>query len=318
MEKLVSIITPTYNHERYIARCIDSALSQIYQSWEQIIVDDCSTDRTQKIIQSYNDPRIRYVRQDHKGIYKLAETYNLALNESKGELIAILEGDDYYPSRKLMVQTKYFDAENIILTWGKCIRMDDQGNFLGITPEDYDWFQKKRTRGEFVRKLLQGCCIPAVTVMVRKDALKKIGGFSQPAHAYYVDYPTWLELSMIGDFRYIDEALGYWGIHDDSASFQLAEKSEWYECSLHAFSEMPKTLVEETGLTLDALRGLLERQRGLDFLHWGRSALEHKQWERAKNDFREALKHGTIKTKFKALIGLTLEELRCSRTRLFQ
>ncbi|MDM7940633.1 MAG: glycosyltransferase, partial [Methanothrix sp.] len=75
----VSIITPTYNHERYIAECIDSVLAQSYPYWEQIIIDDGSSDGTQDVISLYKDKRIKYIRQENKGIWRLGETYNKAL-----------------------------------------------------------------------------------------------------------------------------------------------------------------------------------------------------------------------------------------------
>lgn len=75
MEQLVSIITPTYNHERFIDCCIESVLAQTYPYWEQIIIDDGSIDKTGEIISKYKDERIRYIRQDNVGIWKLAKTW---------------------------------------------------------------------------------------------------------------------------------------------------------------------------------------------------------------------------------------------------
>jgi len=105
---LVSIITPTYNHQKYIGDCIRSALAQTYQNWEMIIVDDGSTDNTPGIIRSFTDSRIRYIPQAHQGGYKLASIYNTALREAQGDLVAILEGDDFWPPDKLSVQAPYF------------------------------------------------------------------------------------------------------------------------------------------------------------------------------------------------------------------
>ena len=62
---LVSIITPTYNHEEYIGTCIDSVLNQTYQNWEMIIIDDGSTDKTGYEVTKYNDDRIKYVKQEN-------------------------------------------------------------------------------------------------------------------------------------------------------------------------------------------------------------------------------------------------------------
>src|SRR5688500_648199 len=89
----VSIISPVYNADRYIGACIDSVLAQTFTDWEQIIVDDGSTDQTEAVVRKYNDPRIRYVRLPHRGLPALAESYNVALRDARGALIAVLEGD---------------------------------------------------------------------------------------------------------------------------------------------------------------------------------------------------------------------------------
>ena len=76
---LVSIITPTFNHERFIGTCIENVLKQTFQNWEMIIIDDGSTDKTEYEVTKYTDDRIRYVKQENVGIWKLSETYNKAL-----------------------------------------------------------------------------------------------------------------------------------------------------------------------------------------------------------------------------------------------
>ena len=117
MHPLVSIITPTYNHEKYIAECIISVQNQIYSNWEMIIVDDGSTDRTYEIAKELasNDSRIKVFTQENKGIFKLAETYNLALQKSVGSLIAVLEGDDVWLPKKLVLQVQEFEKNKEII-----------------------------------------------------------------------------------------------------------------------------------------------------------------------------------------------------------
>ncbi|MGB7844942.1 MAG: glycosyltransferase family A protein, partial [Candidatus Acidiferrum sp.] len=115
---LVSIITPTYNHEKFIGPCIESVLNQTYPNWEQLIIDDGSTDRTAQVIGGYADPRIRYFAQNNQGIDALAHTYNRALNEARGELIGILEGDDLWPADKLSTMVPAFLDKDTILAYG--------------------------------------------------------------------------------------------------------------------------------------------------------------------------------------------------------
>jgi glycosyltransferase involved in cell wall biosynthesis len=230
-QPLVSIITPTYNHEKYIAECINSAISQTYQNWEMLIIDDGSTDKTQDIIKSFSDTwrysigntgtplwsperdnRIKYIYQEHLGAYKLGLTYNKALNQTKGEFIAILEGDDFWPANKLEIQMPYFQIPNIILTYGDCFITNEYGKKLfyrniinnkNIANNDPIGLALK----EFINARN---FIYAQTVMVRKDALMKIGGFIQPDYLHLVDYPTWCCLALEGKFKAIPKRLGYW------------------------------------------------------------------------------------------------------------
>src|SRR3982750_2697049 len=88
---LVSIISPVYNQERYVAQCIESALGQTYPLWEQVFVDDGSTDGTREVITGYRDPRIRLIALPHRGLASLAESYNAALAVAKGSLVGILD-----------------------------------------------------------------------------------------------------------------------------------------------------------------------------------------------------------------------------------
>ena len=75
------------------------------------MIDDGSTDNTEYEVAKYHDDKIKYLKQENVGIWRLSETYNKALDMSKGDLIAILEGDDYWPSFKLEEQVKIFEEK---------------------------------------------------------------------------------------------------------------------------------------------------------------------------------------------------------------
>ena len=83
-DPLVSIITPTYNHENFIAQCLESVLSQSYVAWEQIVVDDGSTDRTREIISQYKDERIKYIHQANKGIHQACRELQYGPSDFQG------------------------------------------------------------------------------------------------------------------------------------------------------------------------------------------------------------------------------------------
>ena len=92
--KLVSVIIPVYNVERYLKKCIDSILNQTYKNLEIILVDDGSTDCSSKICDEYakNDTRILVI---HKANGGQSEARNIGISESKGEYIFFVDSDDY-------------------------------------------------------------------------------------------------------------------------------------------------------------------------------------------------------------------------------
>ena len=131
---LVSILTPTYNHQLYIRQCIESVLAQTDERWEQIVLDDGSTDATGAIVSSFKDERVRYVPQEHTGIEHLADTYNKGLAMARGELIAVLEGDDFWPPDKLERQIPAFADPDVVLSWGQGGQVDATGRVLRVWP----------------------------------------------------------------------------------------------------------------------------------------------------------------------------------------
>lgn len=310
-QPLVSIITPTYNHEQFIGQCIESVLAQTYPHWEQIIIDDGSTDKTREIIAQYKDKRIRYIRQNNVGIWKLNETYNKALRCSQGELIAVLEGDDFWPPNKLEKQVYAFEKQEVVLSWGKAAITNSKGKTVAVSPKSFKWFRNK-SKEEILRKLLFQNFIPACTAICRKDALLSIGGFKQPESVPYVDYPTWLELSLHGNFSQVNGIMGYWRRHEEQISAimrtAMVGASKY---PIDFFKQMPKELRESTGIDVNDLLLNHQYQIASAFFHSGRIALSEGNWEEAKKNFRKAFNKGSFSTKLIALLGLI-----CGRCRV--
>jgi len=311
IQPLVTIITPTYNHEDFIGECIESVLAQTYPHWEQIIIDDGSTDRTAEIVAQYDDERIKYIKQDNVGIWRLSETYNKALEISQGKLIAILEGDDFWPPNKLERQIPAFNRREAVLSWGRCIATNRMGKTLYTCNNNLNWF-KDRTREELIRELLLDNFILACTVMCRKDALLSIGGFQQPPQVPYVDYPTWLQLSLIGELRPVDEVLGFWRRHENQISAtmrsDMAKSGSRY--AIIFFQSLPQPLRDSCGLGMKDLQDRHMHDMAAQHFYAGRMYLSDGRWVEARNDFRQALQGGPIFLKAKAFAGIACSYLR--------
>ena len=106
----VSILMPAYNHEAFIGEAIESVLSQTFEDFEFIIINDGSTDRTDYIIREYSDPRINYYYHKNQG---MANTLNKGLRISKGEYIAIINSDDVYSKERLEILLTITKKDNL-------------------------------------------------------------------------------------------------------------------------------------------------------------------------------------------------------------
>jgi glycosyltransferase involved in cell wall biosynthesis len=275
--ELVSILTPTYNHERFIAQCIDSVLAQTYSNWEQIIIDDGSTDKTGEIISKYKDERIKYIRQDNVGIWRLRETYNKALQLSSGTYIALLDGDDCWPSDKLQKQVSVFDKSGTVLSWGKQATVDAAGKIIEVCPSDFMPFRDK-TQKEILRKLLFENFIGASTVMCLKDALVSIGGFQQSEYAPYVDYATWLRLSQVGKFVAIEDVMGYWRQHEKQVSATMTiAMAQGHQCAIDFLEQMTSEARNSIDIKVSTLKSHKQRRMARLLVGLGvRAFIQHK------------------------------------------
>ncbi len=214
---LVTVVTPTYNAARFVRQCVESVRAQTFTDWEMIVVDDGSTDGTPERVESIGDPRIRCIRLPHRGLRALAETYNTALAASRGELVAVLEGDDFWPVDKLEVQVRGFEDPAAQLSYGAGHDVDLEGRFVKLTRRcALDGSVHRLPNADLFHDLVrEDVLMPSISVMLRRSALERIGGFRQDGAAHFVDLPTWLHVMARnpGVTLYHGHVLGCWRRH---------------------------------------------------------------------------------------------------------
>ncbi|WP_309640596.1 glycosyltransferase family 2 protein [Flavobacterium sp.] len=130
MEALVSIITPTYNSEKFIAETIRSVQNQTYSNWEMIVVDDCSTDNTQKTILDFvaSDDRIKFYKLHKNAGAGVAR--NQAISLANGRFIAFLDSDDLWKPEKLQKQIDFLTTQNLPFSFSFYECIDEAGKPL--------------------------------------------------------------------------------------------------------------------------------------------------------------------------------------------
>ncbi|MEL7633369.1 glycosyltransferase family 2 protein [Sporomusa sphaeroides] len=130
MDKLVSIITPLYNSEKFVSGTIQSVQKQTYDNWEMIVVDDCSTDNGALVVGEYarQDKRIKLIRLSQNSGAAIAR--NTAIREATGSYIAFLDADDQWFENKLMYQLEFMSANGGCFSFTNYEQMTEDGALL--------------------------------------------------------------------------------------------------------------------------------------------------------------------------------------------
>lgn len=138
----VSVIIPAYNHEQYISEAVQSVLTQTFEDFELIIIDDGSTDNTFAELEKITDPRAKVLRHENQGA---ARTINKGISLARGEYTAILNSDDVFLPQRLAVMSSYLDRHPEILLVSSLVQpIDHSGS--GVLPgagHDFwlEWYQ---------------------------------------------------------------------------------------------------------------------------------------------------------------------------------
>lgn len=312
---LVSIITPTYNHEKYIGECIESVKNQTFLNWEMIIISDGSKDKTLEVAKKFaeGDSRIQVIHQENKGIFRLAETYNKALGLSKGEFIAILEGDDYWEPEKLEIQAEVMTRDNqIIMGWGKAAsRVEFQKEIYQVHPVQAESQRKYFTNeppGDIFNSVFDNF-FPPLTFIIRKDALLQIGGFIQVLPFPSVDLSTMLALCKLGKFYFFVQVLGTWRIfpNQTTKTLNLDILEGGNKIVVQYFNSLTVEQKKLLRFGEDFIWDNYKKRKIITFARSGRFKLIRRDFKGARKDYIKGLRIYGFKEpiwKLRALIGL--------------
>jgi glycosyltransferase involved in cell wall biosynthesis len=303
-----TVLTPTYNHAAFIGPCIRSLLAQTLRDWEMVIVDDGSDDGTADIAESFHDSRIVVLRRQHEGVAGLGRAYALAMAKATSPFVAILEGDDTWPPTKLEDQLPLFEDPAVVLAYGPAGLMDEKGCiYARFWHAPRGAVARNDPVGTILPSLVRVNFIVAVTVIVRRQALERVGGFLQPKGIPYVDHPTWLRLGTVGTFARSQHVVGHWRRYAGQVT-----TSTWFNTTPDRTSYMQTVATEAMSVLgperMAALAASIRRdpsrQREEAAIAHGRFALVEGRWGQAARIFTQLLRTGELRTRGVALLGL--------------
>ena len=209
---LVSIVIPVYNGANYVSEAIESALKQTYKNIEVIVVNDGSTDNTEKIVKKYGD-KIRYFYKENDGV---ASALNLGIKNMKGEYFSWLSHDDVYYSNKIerqIEELKNIDKDNILYSGFEFV--NDKSEFL------YAWEiasknEYRKLNNSFYALLFSG--LDGCSLLIPKKAFYEVDFFNEDLKCTQ-DYDLWFKIFKNGyKIKYIPEVLLQYRIHESQDS----------------------------------------------------------------------------------------------------
>lgn len=203
-KSLVSIIMPAYNAEKYISNSINSIIQQTYKNWELIIVDDCSTDKTAKVILNYKDERIHLLKNTKNS--GAAISRNRALREAKGKWIAFLDSDDIWHHEKLERQLDFMIKNRYAFTFTD-YRIQLNGQWVPYINTGPDVVDR--------RKMYNYCYFSTITVMYDREV---VGLIQIEDLKKNNDYAMWLQAIEKTKCYRLPQCLSYYIKHENSIS----------------------------------------------------------------------------------------------------
>ena len=194
----ITVLMPAYNAEKYISAAIQSVLDQSYTDFELIIVNDGSTDDTEKLIRSFNDHRIILINQENGGV---SHALNTGLQKARGKYIARFDSDDICYTDRLAVQVAFMENNpGYILAGSDVDYITEEGEFI------YHHHCFAYTNEEVNDKFYFYCPFIHSSVIYKRKEVLDAGGYNTMAHTFE-DYFLWVHLLAKGKMANLPRSL---------------------------------------------------------------------------------------------------------------
>jgi len=213
---LVSIVTPSYNHARYIEATMQSVLTQDYPRIEYIVVDGGSNDGTVEVVKKYEDKLAWWVSEKDNG---QTDAINKGFARATGSILAWLNSDDTYEPGAVSAAVKYLQEHpKVGMVYGDCNFINENGKVIGR-------FNSAQTD---YRLLRQGYVhIPQQTMFFRSDLWKQVGPLD-PSFYFAMDYDLWTRIAARSAIRYVPQTWANFRLHTSGKTI-LSDDRCWPE-----------------------------------------------------------------------------------------
>lgn len=245
---MISVIMSTFRRPELLKRAIRSVLNQTYTDFELIVVDDHSKDGTKRAVESFNDPRIRYIERE-KNFGCDTQPKNDGIKASKGEYVCFLDDDNEYRPDHLAILHKEMTKENPTTFINRQhtnpdVVYGDRWLVCDSPKDDPNWIPSQiGIASDFKPELLmQRNFIDTSDALIKREALFDVGGFDE-RFKKYIDWNLWVRMNKYGKrFKRVPMIITDYHLHQDMKSLRVKTKHdtetlfapEWdpYDCEI--------------------------------------------------------------------------------------
>lgn len=230
----ITVLMCVYNGEEYLKESVDSILRQTYKEFEFLIIDDCSTDDTLKVLNSYEDPRITlFVNDENIGLTK---SLNKGLLLARGGYIARMDADDISAVNRLQTQLDIMESnKDITLIYGNT-------DFIDVNSEKICSSYRPKSVDKVLKNLEINNFIPHPTVMFVKSDIISVGGYDERLNVAQ-DLDLWIRLRDNGFcFKYLNAKLLNYRLNPDTVR-NGAYENYWFTVCKYCITHYSKKSV---------------------------------------------------------------------------
>ncbi len=233
---MVSVIIPNYNHVRFLKQRMNSVLNQTYQDFEIIILDDCSTDKSRDIIETYRDhPKVSHIVYNEKNSGSTFKQWNKGIALAQGTYIWIAESDDVADKEFLQTLVPYVTGnKQLSVVYAQSYELNEKdevtGSWLSWTDDlDPHQFLENFVMNGLIyidRFLIHRNTIPnASGVVFKKNSYLQVGGADETIKNCS-DWLFWMKMLLSSDVAFVAKPLNYFRYHEGSVIATATKRSD--------------------------------------------------------------------------------------------
>lgn len=249
-----------HNSQRYLREAVQSILSQTHKNWELIFWDNQSTDKSQEIIKSFKDKRIKYFLAEK--FTSLGEARNQAIKVSKGDFIAFLDCDDLWLPKKLERQLPLFKDIDVGIVISNSIFFNNKNIEKVLYKKN-----NKPNNGYVFKELIESYFISLETAIIRKSCLDEMDEWFDKRFEVIEEFDLFVRLSKNKKLAYKDEILAKWRVHNESLTWQRKDlfPKETRLFIKKIYEKIPEAKVEYQGSFTKLIQNVLVQEFILDW-----------------------------------------------------